>query len=137
MDCLARAFAHATHTSYDKLVRAIDHPAPYHIQEIIEVLSRTFSITEVSCNDIDPTCPYTSDRLGAWLSEYSGVVAYWTRKDFQECPTCGAVSFENAAMHAVAYNHKNKTVQESDGSYSIPRNDYTIFWIIQPRPFVT
>lgn len=138
MDCLAKAFAHATHTNYDKLVHAIGHDAPFHIQEIIEVLSRTFSITELSCQDIDPSCPYTSERLGAWLSEYSGVLAYWTGNKGSICSKCGSLIYDSSTtMHAVAYNHKNKVIQESDGSYHKPRRDYTIFWIVQPRPFLT
>jgi len=119
MDCLARAFAHATHTDYAKLVKDIGHSAPYHIQEIIEVLGSRFSITEVSCSDIDPTCPYTPERIQHWIAEYSGVLAYWTGLD---------------KMHAVAYNHKNGMLWDN-GTYRIPSDFYTIFWIVEPRPF--
>ena len=120
MDCLARAFSHATRVPYERIVKAINHPPPYHIQEIIEVLGRTFSITELSCRDIDPSCPFEPERIKPWLSEFSGVLAYW---------------HSQTTMHAVAYNHKNNIVTESDGSYCLPVDDYTIFWIIQPRPF--
>lgn len=120
MDCLAKAFAYATHTNYDKLIKDIGHEPPYHIQEIIEVLGSRFSITEISCKDIDPDCPYTSNRIQRWLPYHSGVLAYWSGKD---------------TMHAVAYNHKNRIICDG-GVYMEPVHDYTIFWIVEPRLFM-
>lgn len=120
MDCLARAFAQATHTNYKQLVKDIGHDAPYHIQEIIDVLGSRFSITELTCSDIDPDCPFGPERIKTWMQKFSGVIAYWTSSN---------------AMHAVAWNHKNGVVYDN-GEYKTADEIYTLFWIVAPRNFL-
>ena len=109
MDCLVRAFSEFTGISIETFEHRIGHKAPHHIQEIIEAIGNEWSITEISCKDIDPSCPYDHSRLAHWISRYSGVLTYWTRP---------------ATQHAIIW-HPGMTL--------LPDHTISIFWIIEPR----
>jgi len=123
MDCLVTAFSEVTSQSRLKLIEKIGHPAPHHIQEIIEVLHEQWSITEFLFDDLrlkcpcDHVCPLLDDGVPfvntqeyahRLLRKYNGVLTYWTGPD---------------AQHAVAWN-KNDV---------LPNSTISIFWRVEWR----
>lgn len=111
MDCLAKAFA-----QFVDFRLIFDHPAPYHVQEIIAQIYKHVSVTEIITDTVSDS-PYNWKHIEKVRENYSGVLAYWTGQD---------------QMHAVAYFHKGNLILD-DGQYKIPRPPYSIFWIVEPR----